>query len=52
MLADPNVAGGYTALTAFGLVPAALAGADVSQVLAAATTDASFTGAVSTEGMG
>jgi glucose-6-phosphate isomerase len=33
VLADPNVAGGYTALTAFGLVPAALAGADVSRIL-------------------
>ncbi|HEX4063496.1 MAG TPA: glucose-6-phosphate isomerase [Streptosporangiaceae bacterium] len=33
VLADPRAAGGYTALTAFGLVPAALAGADVARVL-------------------
>ncbi|MQA76966.1 MAG: glucose-6-phosphate isomerase [Streptosporangiales bacterium] len=32
-LADPNVGGRYSALTAFGLVPAGLAGADVSQLL-------------------
>jgi glucose-6-phosphate isomerase len=33
MLADPNVGGRYSALTAFGLVPAALAGADVTRLL-------------------
>jgi glucose-6-phosphate isomerase len=33
-LADPNVGGRYSALTAFGLVPTALAGADVDSLLA------------------
>ncbi len=32
-LADPSVGGRYSALTAFGLVPSGLAGADVSQLL-------------------
>jgi glucose-6-phosphate isomerase len=32
-LADPTVGGRYSALSAFGLVPAALAGADVGQLL-------------------
>ena len=32
-LADPNVGGRYSALTAFGLVPSALAGADVELLL-------------------
>lgn len=32
-LANPDVGGRYSALTAFGLVPAGLAGADVSQLL-------------------
>jgi glucose-6-phosphate isomerase len=32
-LADPNVGGRYSALTAFGLVPSALAGADVADLL-------------------
>lgn len=32
-LADPNVGGRYSALTAFGLVPSALAGADVAELL-------------------
>ena len=32
-LADPNVGGRYSALTAFGLVPAALAGVDVAALL-------------------
>jgi len=35
-LADPNVGGRYSALTAFGLVPSALAGADVAALLAQA----------------
>jgi AraC-like DNA-binding protein len=35
-LADPNVGGRYSALTAFGLVPSALAGADVEALLAQA----------------
>lgn len=33
VLADPNVGGRYSALTAFGLVPSALAGADVAGLL-------------------
>jgi glucose-6-phosphate isomerase len=32
-LADPNVGGRYSALTAFGLVPSALAGVDVASLL-------------------
>jgi glucose-6-phosphate isomerase len=36
VLADPNVGGRYSALSAFGLVPSALAGADVASVLDAA----------------
>jgi glucose-6-phosphate isomerase len=36
-LADPNVGGRYSALTAFGLVPSALAGADVELLLDQAT---------------
>ena len=32
-LADPNVGGRYSALTAFGLVPSALAGADIELLL-------------------
>ncbi|HVX47587.1 MAG TPA: glucose-6-phosphate isomerase [Mycobacteriales bacterium] len=41
-LADPNVGGRYSALTAFGLVPAGLAGADIAGLLdeaAAAATE-------------
>lgn len=34
--ADPNVGGRYSALTAFGLVPTGLAGADIAQLLASA----------------
>jgi glucose-6-phosphate isomerase len=39
--ADPNVGGRYSALTAFGLVPSGLAGADISELLdeAAAVSD-------------
>ncbi|WP_406287626.1 glucose-6-phosphate isomerase [Embleya sp. NBC_00896] len=33
VLADPNVGGRYSALTAFGLVPSALAGVDVEKLL-------------------
>jgi glucose-6-phosphate isomerase len=33
ILADPNVGGRYSALSAFGLVPSALAGADVRKLL-------------------
>jgi len=32
-VADPNVGGRYSALTAFGLVPSALAGADIAELL-------------------
>ncbi len=39
-LADPNVGGRYSALTAFGLVPAGLAGADIGALLDQATTAA------------
>lgn len=35
-LADPNVGGRFSALTAFGLVPAVLAGADATQLIAEA----------------
>lgn len=34
--ADPNVGGRYSALTAFGLVPTALAGADITALLSSA----------------
>ena len=37
ILADPNIGGRYSALTAFGLVPAALMGIDVSQILSCAS---------------
>lgn len=41
--ADPNVGGRFSALTAFGIVPAALAGIDIWQILAdAAKTKADF----------
>ena len=32
-LADPNVGGRYSALTAFGLVPTGLAGVDIAELL-------------------
>ncbi len=38
VLADPDVGGRYSALTAFGLVPAALAGVDVAELLDQAET--------------
>jgi glucose-6-phosphate isomerase len=41
MLADPNVGGRYSALTAFGLVPTALAGVDVTRLLDEADSVAS-----------
>jgi glucose-6-phosphate isomerase len=41
VLADPNVGGRYSALTAFGLVPTALAGVDVSRLLDEADSVAS-----------
>ena len=36
--ADPNVGGRYSALTAFGLVPSGLAGADIAEMLEEAET--------------
>ncbi|HTZ44697.1 MAG TPA: glucose-6-phosphate isomerase [Jatrophihabitans sp.] len=39
-LADPHVGGRYSALTAFGLVPAGLAGADLDRLLGDAATAA------------
>lgn len=36
--ADPNVGGRYSALTAFGLVPSGLAGADIDELLTEAET--------------
>lgn len=39
--ADPNVGGRYSALTAFGLVPSGLAGADIASLLASASQAAS-----------
>ncbi|MBA2414601.1 MAG: glucose-6-phosphate isomerase [Geodermatophilaceae bacterium] len=44
-LADPDVGGRYSALTAFGLVPSALAGADVENLLDDAETLAGQLGA-------
>ncbi|MDP9395078.1 MAG: glucose-6-phosphate isomerase [Actinomycetota bacterium] len=38
VLADPNVGGRYSALSAFGLVPTALAGIDVEELLDSART--------------
>nr|WP_042196931.1 glucose-6-phosphate isomerase [Kibdelosporangium sp. MJ126-NF4]CEL22636.1 Glucose-6-phosphate isomerase [Kibdelosporangium sp. MJ126-NF4]CTQ89778.1 Glucose-6-phosphate isomerase (EC 5.3.1.9) [Kibdelosporangium sp. MJ126-NF4] len=40
-LADPNVGGRYSALTAFGLVPSGLAGADIATLLDEASAAAS-----------
>ncbi|NIJ11735.1 glucose-6-phosphate isomerase [Saccharomonospora amisosensis] len=48
-LADPNVGGRYSALTAFGLVPAGLAGADVARLLDQAAGVAPALGADSAE---
>jgi glucose-6-phosphate isomerase len=44
-LADPDVGGRYSALTAFGLVPAGLAGADVARLLDQAAGAAEALGA-------
>lgn len=50
-LADPHVGGRYSALTAFGLVPSALAGVDVDALLrAAASVDLGNDGAALTLG--
>ncbi|HEY2041351.1 MAG TPA: glucose-6-phosphate isomerase, partial [Jatrophihabitans sp.] len=43
-LADPNVGGRYSALTAFGLVPSGLAGADIGALLDEAGTAAAALG--------
>jgi glucose-6-phosphate isomerase len=48
-LADPNVGGRYSALTAFGLVPAGLAGADIARLLDSAALAAEALGADSEE---
>ncbi|WP_156756479.1 glucose-6-phosphate isomerase [Actinokineospora pegani] len=50
--ADPNVGGRYSALTAFGLVPAGLAGADVAALLDEATAAAGALGADSADNPG
>ncbi len=48
-LADPHVGGRYSALTAFGLVPAGLAGADVARLLDQAASVAEELGADSAD---
>ncbi|WP_030491574.1 glucose-6-phosphate isomerase [Micromonospora chokoriensis] len=45
VLADPNVGGRYSALTAFGLVPSALAGVEVAELLDQADALAASLGA-------
>lgn len=47
VLADPNVGGRYSALTAFGLVPTALAGVDVARLLDEADSVAPVLGGTS-----
>lgn len=44
VLADPDVGGRYSALSAFGLVPAGIVGADVDRLLAAGRTMAASCG--------
>jgi glucose-6-phosphate isomerase len=52
VLADPEVGGRYSALTAFGLVPSGLAGADTGKLLAdAAQARASLAGAGNNPGL-
>ncbi|MFI5608068.1 glucose-6-phosphate isomerase [Amycolatopsis sp. NPDC051903] len=48
-LADPHVGGRYSALTAFGLVPAGLAGADIARLLDQAAAVAETLGADSAD---
>lgn len=48
-LADPNVGGRYSALTAFGLVPSGLAGADIAELLDQAAEAAAALQADSTD---
>ncbi|WP_370942514.1 glucose-6-phosphate isomerase [Amycolatopsis sp. cg5] len=48
-LADPNVGGRYSALTAFGLVPSGLAGADIARLLDQAAAAADVLGADSAD---
>ncbi|KZB80741.1 glucose-6-phosphate isomerase [Amycolatopsis regifaucium] len=48
-LADPDVGGRYSALTAFGLVPAGLAGADIARLLDQAASVAETLAADSTD---
>ena len=45
ILADPDVGGRYSALSAFGLVPAGIIGADVSRLLSSGRAAASMCGA-------
>jgi glucose-6-phosphate isomerase len=51
-LADPNVGGRYSALTAFGLVPAGLAGADIARLLDQAAGAAAALGSDSADNPG
>jgi glucose-6-phosphate isomerase len=48
-LADPNVGGRYSALTAFGLVPSGLAGADIGRLLDDAASAAELLGSDSAD---
>jgi glucose-6-phosphate isomerase len=48
-LADPHVGGRYSALTAFGLVPAGLAGADIARLLDQAAAVAGILGSDSAD---
>jgi glucose-6-phosphate isomerase len=48
-LADPNVGGRYSALTAFGLVPSGLAGADIGKLLDDAASAAAALGSDSAD---
>ncbi|QKJ25316.1 glucose-6-phosphate isomerase [Aquiluna borgnonia] len=50
--ADPNVGGRYSALTAFGIVPSGLAGADIAGLLAAAQQISSTLGSDSLDNPG
>ncbi len=49
---DPNIGGRYSALSWFGIVPAALAGIDVEAALSSATAAEAANGAGSAEGPG
>lgn len=47
--ADPNIGGRYSALTAFGMVPSGLAGADITALVASANQAAATFGSDSTD---